>query len=292
VITPADVLVPTDILVDVWGIEGYLTRLDIGGVQGYRTADQGTPFRELSLHRPGWHPALAHEEHEGEFGVLEVMGSVFPVDTDGVRSLLQHLGNDALGLLRGLDSRIGEYEQFLRDLAAFCQTHDNEDQDGFLAAVGAQANELLQSGRDPRRTTITGVEKAFQTVLAVVGTRDRLTLTAFEAFCRLPGNEAWAAILDEFMGYLAAKEGRLWHNRTVRFELWYDDDFGEFSRRCLTFVAERQRILSEYRTWAKRTCDSAAHVILAQKTHAVLRNRYYLEGDWRGETPLPTGVFQ
>jgi hypothetical protein len=304
VLTPAEVLVPTDILADVWGIEGYLTRLDIEGVQGYRTADAGTPFRNVSLHSAGWHPAFAHEEPTEEFGVLEVMGSVFPVDNDGVRTLLRHLGDDALGLLKGLDDRIGEYEQLLRDLAVFCEARKSEDRDGFLAALGAQANDLLQSDRNPQRTTIAQVEKALQTVHAVVGTRDRLTLTAFQAFCRLPGNEEWAAILDEFKGYLAAKEGRLWHNDTVRFELWYDDGFEEFSRRCVAFARERQRILSEYRTWIKRTCDSTAQAIIAhpefkttgdelrQSSHAVLRNRYYLEGDWRGETPLATGMLQ
>jgi Tol biopolymer transport system component len=304
VLSPANVLVPTDVVADIWGLEGYLTRLDTEGVRGYRTSNEGTPFRNLSLHGADWHPAFAHEEPTEEFGVLEVMGSVFPVDNDGVRSLLRHLGNDAVGLLQGLDDRIGEYEQLLRDIAAFSDAHKDEDRDGFLAAAGAQARELVESERTPQRTTIVQVEKALQKVHAIVGTRDRLTLAAFEQFCRLPGNEEWAAILDEFMGYLAAKEGRLWHNGTVRFELWYDDDFEAFARRCLRFVAERQRILSKYRTWTKRTCDRTALLILAhpefkatgdklrQTSHAVLRNRYYLEGDWRGETPLPTGALQ
>jgi len=303
-LTPADVLAPTDILADIWGIKEYVTRLDIEGVRSYRTSDGGTPFRNLSLHRAGWHPAFAHQEPTGEFGVLEVMGSVFPVNTDGVRSLLRHLGNDALGLLHGLDDRTGEYEQFLRELTTFCDAHKNEDEHGLLAAVGTQANDLLESDRNPRRTTIAQVEKALQKVHALVGTRDRLTLAAFERFCRLPGNEEWAAILDEFRGYLAAQEGRLWHNGTLRFELWYDDEFEEFSRRCLRFASERQQTLSKYRTWIKRTCDNTGEAIIAhpelksigdelrRKAHAVLRNRYYLEGDWRGETPLPTGALQ
>ncbi len=303
-LTPADVLLPTDILADVWGVEGYLTKLDIEGVRSYRTSQDGTPFRELSLHQPGWHPALASEELTGEFGVLEAMGSVFPVANDGVRSLLQHLGNDALGLLQGLNDRVGEYERFLRDLATFCQDHQHEDRDGFLASVSVEAIELLKSDRNPPRTTITDVEKALQKVLAVVGTRDRLTLTMFEAFCRLPGNEEWAAILEEFMGYLAAKEGRLWHDDTVRFELWYDDDFEEFYRRCVTFAAQRQRVISQYRAWAKGICNRTAQLTIAhpkfkstgdelrQEIHAILRNRYYLEGDWRGEVPLPGGALR
>jgi|GEM_PF-1632049 len=299
VITPATVLVPTDILVAIWGIEDYLARLDVQGVQGYRVADEWTPFRQLALHQPGWHPALAHEEHGGEFGVLEVMGSVFPVNTDGVRSFVGHLGNDATGMLSGLDKRIGEYERFLTDLAAFCLAHQDEDREGFLAAVAAQANELLESSRGPRRTDIAEIDKALRRVLAVVGTRDRLTLSVLKGLARLPGSDEIAGMLEEFESFLAAREGRLWHNDTIRFELWYDDNFMAFSRACTRFLAERQRILSGYRTWVKCTRDRTAQLIitdpefktigddLRRKTQAILRNRYYLEGDWRGETPLP-----
>jgi hypothetical protein len=137
-----------------------------------------------------------------------------------------------------------------------------------------------------------------------VGTRDNISLKVFQAYCALPGNQAWAETFEDFWSYLAAREGRIWYNDTIRFELWYDEEFIEFSRRCRRFLAERQRILSEYRTWVKNTRDGAAKLIithpesqatadeLRRKTHAILRNRYYLEGDWRGETPLPTGALQ
>ncbi len=301
VITPAAVLTPMDILLDVWGIEGCLAKLDIEGIRGYRLADEWAPFRELTVHQADWHPAKARDDGGG-FGVLETMGSVFPVGTDGVRSFLRHMGNDAVNLLRGLENRIGEYEQFLGDLAAFCLAHQDEDRHGFLASVGTQANDLLKSGRDAPKTDIAEVDEALEKVLRIVGARDNLTLPVFKAFCQLPGNEDWAARFEEFMSYLAAKEGRLWHNDTVRYELWYEGDFKEFSRRCRKVLAERQGILSEYRTWAKRTRDGVAQLIIShpelkatgdelrRRTHALLRNRYYLEGDWRGETPLPTGA--
>ena len=111
-------------------------------------------------------------------------------------------------------------------------------------------------------------------------------------------------MFEEFESFLAAREGRLWHNDTIRFELWYDDEFKEFARRCRKVLAERQRILSTYRTWVKRTRDRAAQLIitdpefkalgdeLRRRTQGILRNRYYLEGDWQGETPLPAGAIE
>jgi len=304
VMTPVTVLAPTDVLMDVWGIGDYLARLDIEGIQGYRVADEWTPFRQLTLHQRGWHPALAHEEHRGEFGVLEAMGSVFPVDTDGVRSFIKHLGRDAVNILSGLDDRIGEYERLLGELADFCDAQQDQDRQGFLEAVGAQASELVESSRRARRTDIAEIDKALRKVLAIVGTRDRLKLSVFKAFTSLPGNEEWAEVFEEFESFLAAKEGRIWYNDTVRYELWYDDGFTAFSYRCIRFQAERQRILTGYRTWIKSTRDRAAQLIIAEpefkavgeelrrKTRAVLRDRYYLEGDWRGETPLQTGALQ
>ena len=303
VITPGTVLTPADILVDVWGIDGYRTRLDIEGIQGYRTAAVPVPFRDLVVHRPDWHPAMAHTD-SGEFGVLDIIGSLFPTDTDGVRSLLRHLGDDALNMLRGLDDRIAEYERFLGDLGAFCQARTGEDPDGFLTTVSAKTNSLLEYGRNAHKTDIAEIDKALERLLRVVGTRDNITLKAFQAYCGLPGNQGWAETFEDFWSYLAAREGRIWYNDTIRFELWYDDTFMGFSYRCRRFLAERQRILSEYRTWVKNIRDGAAQLTithpesqatgdeLRRMTHAILRNRYYLEGDWRGETPLPTGALQ
>ena len=300
-VSPPDVLTPSDILVDVLGLQGYMTMLDVDGIQGYRSGNGTTPFRELIVHPPSWHPAQAVLD-ESEYGVLEVMGSVFPVGTSGVRSFITHLGGDAVDLLQGLDTRIGEYDAFLLDIAAFCETHEKDDRQGFLASVRTQAGKLLEEGRAMPKSDIAKVRQALDNVLGIVGTRDDLTLPMFQAFCQLPGQEEWAAIYEELWNYLAAKEGRIWHNETLRYELWYEDEFKAFSRCCRQVLAERQNVLSEYRTWVKRVRDDAARIIVADgsfkpvgdelrdKTRAILRNRYYLEKDWRGETPVPSGV--
>ena len=103
------------------------------------------------------------------------------------------------------------------------------------------------------------------------------------------------------MGYLAAREGRLWHNGTIRFELWYEDAFNAFARRCHMILAQRQALLARCRASVQRMRDQAGYQIIAdptfkptgdairRRTQAILRNRFYLEGDWRGETPLGNG---
>jgi len=302
--TPMEVLTPADILLDVLGIQGYVTALDIEGIRGCRSGDGSTPFRELIVHTEDWHPAKAIMEEESELGILEAMGSVFAVGTPGVRTFIADLGNDAVNLLQGLDTRIGEYEAFLGDVAAFCEAHEKEDRQGFLASVRDQAGKVLESVRGARRTDIAEVREALETVLNIVGTRDGVTLTVFQGFCQLPGNEEWAAIFDEFYNYLAAKEGRIWYHDALRYELWYEDEFRDFSHRCQKILAERQKILSQYRPWVKRVRDGAARMMvtnaefkpigdeLREKTRTVLRNRYYLERDWRGETPLPSGALR
>ena len=152
------------------------------------------------------------------------------------------------------------------------------------------------------KSDLATVKEALDKVLGIVGTRDNLTLPMFQAFCQLPGQEEWAAIYEELWNYLAAKEGRIWHNETLRYELWYEDEFKAFSHCCRQVLAERQNVLSEYRTWVKRVRDDTARIIVADssfkpvgeelrdKTRAILRDRYYLEKDWRGETPVPSGV--
>jgi len=300
-VSPPQLLTPADVLVDVLGVQGYESALDIEGIRGYRSGNGSTPFRELIVHPPSWHPAKAVLD-ESDFGVLEIMGSVFPVGTSGVRSFVTHLGNDAVDLLQGLETRIGEYETSLNDIAAFCDTHKEDDRQGFLASFRMQAEKLLESTRATPRTDIAAVRKSLEKVLRIPGTRDGMTLTMFRAFCQLPGQDEWAAIYDEFWNYLAAKEGRLWYNDTLRYELWYDDEFKEFSNRCERVLSERQNILAQHRALLKRVQDGAAQIVLTnpdlesvsnelrEKTRAVLRNRYYLEGDWRGETPFAPDI--
>ena len=303
ILSNPSLLTPADVLIDLWGIAGYTTRLDVEGVRGYRIADEWVPFRELAVHSMDWHPAKANEESEA-FGLLELMGSVFPVGTDGVRSFVQHMGGDALHILEGLDNRIVEYEIFLTDLPAFCQERRADDAQGFLGTVAVQSQDLLASGRGGRKTSITEATEALDGILAIIGTRDNVSLDVFKAFCKMPGNDEWSQVYDDFRSYFAAQEGRVWYNDTIRFELWYDDTFRRFAFRCHRILDERQATLTNYRASVQRMHDAAGRLTVSRpefkkvgdefrrKTRAILRRRYYLEGDWRGETPLTTGVLE
>ena len=76
-------------------------------------------------------------------------------------------------------------------------------------------------------------------------------------------------------------------------------DLSSLSRAALS---ERQKVLDAYRELAKRVRDEAGlQIILTPQikeqyeavrkmTRDILRNRYYLEGDWRGEKPLRGGI--
>jgi hypothetical protein len=293
--TPAGVLTPTDILTDALGIAGAAAALDTEGLRGYRTGPPDTPFLQLTTHGADWHPALAMNER-GAFGVLETMGSVFPVNTPGVRSLITHLGSDAVSMLEGLDQRIAEYEDALAGMAALCDA-----QAGSLGSIRVLAEQALAAGCARPRMGVAQVSDALQGVLAGVGARDALTFSAMEALSRQPGNEEWARTLDDFTSYFAAQEGRVWHDGTIRYELWYDDAFQVFARVSQKALAERRAVLAEYRRVAKSAYDAAGRAVvsspelkpiadaLRERARNVLRNRYYLEGDWRGETPLPAG---
>jgi hypothetical protein len=170
-----------------------------------------------------------------------------------------------------------------------------------LNEVSSQSERVLEAIATARRTDPAVAGEALEQVLGIVGTRDDVTLTFFEAFCNLPGNDEWAETFQDFLGYLAAREGRVWHGNTIRYELWYEEEFKAFARCCRRSLAERQRILSECRDSVKRIHDLAGYGILVEqdfkplgdelrrRAHVILRDRFYLEGDWRGETPLPDG---
>ncbi|MBN2312248.1 MAG: PD40 domain-containing protein [Candidatus Hydrogenedentes bacterium] len=293
-LTPFDIVTPVDMCVDRWGPDAAVGRLDLDGIRRYRCGAGDAPFRELTRYPADWDPGKAIVE-PGEFGVLETMGSVFPVDSDGVRSLIRHFGEDALNILRGFDDRVAEYEAAMAGLADTAAPHPElgsmaEDTAAVRAAVGGMP-----------RSDVAGAEKALDAVLANVGTLDELTLEALLALAEIPGNEEWRIRVDRFTSYLAAREGRLWHDGQIRFELWYTEEFTHFANQCRSILAERQAIVQACRDWAKRTCDGAGRIAVAQpdrkpaadeiraRMHTLLRNRLYLEDDWRGEEPLPGG---
>ena len=299
-LTPPDVLTLADVLVDVLGIERYAAAFDVEGIRGYRSGCGRAPFRELATCEPDWEPWLAFDE-ERELGVLEVMAAAFPVGTDATRSLLTNLGNDAIDLLRGLDNRIGEYEDFLADLAAFCHAHANGRGQGFFASVAEQANSVRGSVRGAPKTNLAGIEEALQDLLGILGTRDVLRLGDMKALAEILKDDWKMKIFRERITIPGAKEGRLWHDDIFYYEIGYEEEFRRFSHRCRRRLAEQQRILSKYRELVKHVRDEAARLIVAapefkalgegirEMTRAILRDRYYLEGDWRGETPLPKG---
>ena len=254
-ITPPDVLTPSDILLDTLGIESHAAAIDIEGIRAYRSADEWVPFPELATRDIGWRPTLAHQETR-PFGVLDIMNAAFAAGTPGTRSFLTHLGNDAGNLLRGLDARIAEYERFLEELAAFGQERDHK----FLASTRARAREVLEAGRAAPKTDVAVTAKALEAVLNMLGPPDG----SYDA------------------GDMIGKK----------------DEFLEFSRLCRKILSERQAVLSGYRTLAKQVRDGGALAIIAdpasrdeaealrEMARGVLRHRYYLEGDWRGESPL------
>lgn len=290
-------------MLDALGLDDFEGVLDIQGIRGYRSGDGKTPFRELTAHSQNWHPAKANDD-EGPFGVLEVMGSVFPTGTDGVRSLLTHLGDDAINLLQGIDDRIIEYENFVEELRGFCESNLGGSGRDALESLMKEGERVREGARGNQKTAISRARDALRRLLGIVGTRDQITLEALKAYSRLPGNEDWAEALENFAMFLAAQEGRLWHGGVLCHELWYEDEFKVFSRMCRRVLAERQGILAEYRAFAKRVRDEAGRRVLSEpkfkrmgdeirvKAQDILRNRCYLEGDWRGETPLSHGEFQ
>jgi Tol biopolymer transport system component len=292
--TPMDVWTPVDVLMDWWGVEGYVSRMDERGVRGWRSGDVPVAYQELSKHGLGWHPAMAAAEVSGDaFGILEIMGSVFAVNTPGVRSLLENLGGDVLHVLRGLDVRVEEYKAVAEAMAE----HELRDM-----AKSAQA--LLGDLEATQLTDIARVEEDLSKVMGIIGARDDLTLSQMEFLCKQPGNEELAAVFEEFYNYLAAREGRLWHKQQIRMELWYEEVFKDFARHSLRIVRERQAQLAACRQWAQAGCMDAARLLAddpavaeacndaRSQLHGVLRNRQYLEGDWRGERPLAQGEGQ
>ncbi len=291
--TKPSILTPSDILLDVFGPAGYVQALDIAGIRGYRKADTWVPFKEIASRPPDWDPPTAHREGDG-FGIMETMGSMFPTGTDGVRTFITHLGEDANNILKGLDIRIGEYDALISEYIAFCESQSDES----VQAAGSALKAVLEEGRSSERTDIADIAAAHKRVLGMVGKLDALTLDMMKAMAKMPGQETLAYAVEGLEVYFAASEGRLWRKGVLYHELWYEDTFRAYSRLCQTAQREQQAILAQYREAIKGAADKAAHAIakhpefkalgdaLRDKAHAMLRNRYYLEDNWCGEEPL------
>ncbi len=93
---------------------------------------------------------------------------------------------------------------------------------------------------------------------------------------------------------------RNWLNH--RANSMHDKAFTGFLEQARTLLRERQEVLREYRTVVKELRDQAGRNIAAgasdvefneklrDQAAEVLRNRYYFEGDWRGEQPVAAGA--
>ena len=247
--TPLRYWTPEDVLLTTLGIGGYVERLDLAGLRGYRSGEPHVALPELSTRPPGWRPWLSHQEKEG-FGILEIMAGVFCADTPGTRSFLTHLGNDAISLIRGLDTRIAEYERFFDAQRSFCGEHQDMSTSTAIEAA-------LRDCRETSRTELDEAKQALEALLGILGRKGDFICATSE--------------------------------------------FGTFSGRCRALLAERKNILLALRDSVEGIRDAAGQAIVAgtgspayfeelrKRTRGVLRNRHYLEGDWRGERPLSMG---
>ena len=298
--TPPSVITPSDILLDVLGIGGCAAALDLEGIRGYRLANEQSPFLELTTRDGDWQPWTAYDEMR-DFGLLDIMAAGFPAGTDGTRSFLTYLGNEALDMLRALDSRIGEYEGFFADFERFSADRQDVADQGCLASV---RKSVAGAGKAKLRLSVSRVNEALDDMLAILGTKDGRLLSHVVALAMAFKEDDLSKAFLEHKDRPGAMEGRLWHDDVFYYEMAYEDEYAAFSHLCKFGLAERRRVLAHYRALARRVCDGAARLIvtapdlqaegeeLRGMARALLRNRYYLEGDWRGETPLPDGRLQ
>ena len=249
--TPLDTVTPVDILQDTLGTGklGYI--LDIDGLRAYRTAKETVPLHALLTSQEN---RLWPEDNPGWPEVLDFspFHSLFVrirmVNRNGVESTVTHLCEDILNSLIGLDERIEEYENFLADL------------EGLYIGQAASTFGMEESIKDLRD------ELADLSI-----TRIRTVSDSIEAVRRCMGTGE---------------------------ELWDRSEFSRFWKASGTALSERQEILKRYRNFVKGLRNKAGIVItedpgakdtseeVRRLAQNILRERYYLEGDWRGEKPL------
>jgi len=260
--TPADTLTIEDVLLDALGIEGYIRTFNIQGIRGYRTSEEPVPFRELATRKVGWSPVKVNLE-KGGFGVLDIMSGAFATGSPGVTSFIRHMTEDARTMLAGLDARIEDYEHgfdLLRETLRGDAWRGMGECEWMVERCRSATDEMdrmLAEGRSAPKTSIGEVDAALERLERSLGGKGQGNLV-----CRR-------------------------------------EEFETFSRKCREVLAERQKVLSTYRTFAQDVRDDLAVAVvktpgwdergrcLRDATEALLSNRYYLEGDWRGEDPVP-----
>lgn len=125
--TPVDFLTPMDILYDIYGINGTRELLDVSGIRGYRVSNAWFPIHELMKPdtnrlwgEQGWPKDLDFSP------IFVLMEKIRNNNRKGVPVIKEDLNNDVIGMIRGLDLRIMEYEAFLNRFDDFCKTEKNQ----------------------------------------------------------------------------------------------------------------------------------------------------------------------
>jgi len=260
-----DVVTPMDILQDTLGIERLRGILDIDGIRGYRTAEKWAPLHTFLTSQenrlwpegnPGWPQVLDFSP------IFQLIVRVRMVDRKGVESTVTHLCEDILNSLKGLDNRIEEYEKFLVRLKNLCEANKKDRETGkvpyyitFLSVIEESIEDLRRNIADMPITEIRVISDSIEAVKNCSGTGE---------------------------------------------ELWDRGEFYSFREISESALSERQEILTKYRNFVKEIRNKAGVMITAtgelesrdiyeeirRLTQNLLRERYYLEGDWRGEKPL------
>jgi len=249
--TPLEILTPGDILQDTLGIDRLKDVLDIEGLRAYRTAEQPVPLHVFltSQDQRLWPENSPGWPESLDFSpIYQLLVRIRMFERKGVEETAAHLLKDILNSLRGLDNRIKEYERFLASMESFCETN------------GEQTQEIVKDIKE--------LEKRIADL--PISDLDILS-ESIEAFKKSSGTGE---------------------------ELWDSSEFDRFREISGTALSERKAILAEYRDFVKKVRNDAGIAItkkpeskdiseeLRRLTQNILRNRYYLEGDWRGENPL------
>ena len=266
--TPLDIITPYDVFCDAVGIERAAELLNLEALSSYRTAQPPVPLHELQS--PGayssypnrytspqspenipWRKFVQPRGHAFSI-LLELLGGgsqggLNMADQPGIRKVMDHLCSDITNLLKGLDWRMAEYEEFLSTL-----------EQSILDDVQREVEELRgKLANLPPTTEIAEVDKCITKIKGLIGSG----------------------------GWIDKKK-----------------EFIEFAEVSLNALSQRQDRLEEYRRCAQRIRTRAGMIITrkpdlkdaAEKTRelarSVLGNRYYLEGDWRGEKIFEGGA--
>lgn len=256
--TPLDVRPCEDVLNDAFGTREAAARLDTSGIRGWRSSREPVAMQEIFMHPHGWDPSLVHTA-PGDLGILEAMMGISRKDTEPSKSVVRHYGQDVTRLLTGLDDRVAEYKKFLADMGMVCAT-DDARADAFLTGVAAQLK-TVNSGPAGGAGDVGGLDQ-------VKTSLDALINTAFDGRSHLYGSK----------------------------------QYKEFSAASRASLAQRLAVIDAARRFAQSVRDDAGLYIVAhpdapascEKVRAmardILRDRYYLERDWRGEVPMTGGA--